>query len=338
MKKFLLSILVAATCFQSCKQNEVNDLKLERRLSALTSSGWAQLGSFPGARIGAFGFSVGNKGYLGAGAAPNGIRFDLVEYNPETNKWTRKADFPGGERVDAVTFTIGNKGYVGSGIGFGNSVVNNNGFQNDLWEYLPTTNTWTRKADLPVTQYQAASSAAFSIGNKGYIGIFCGDFKLFEYDPTQDKWTQKASVALGNRRHVIAFSIGNKGYVGLGIKHSNKDGSDSFINDIWEYNPDTDTWVRKADFPGGGRSGAVAFTIKDKGYVSTGSLSNNELKNDLWEFDPLNNTWELQNISGIPGRTRAAGFSIGNSGYLGTGFNMIGNHYQSDFWKFTVAE
>lgn len=58
-------------------------------------------------------------------------------------------------------------------------------------------------------------------------------------------------MAIGNRYGVVAFGVGNKGYVGLGIKHSNKDGIDTFMNDFWEYNPDTNTWIRKADFPGG---------------------------------------------------------------------------------------
>ena len=39
---------------------------------------------------------------------------------------------------------------------------------NDFWEYDPSTNTWTQKADFGGTARNWA--VGFSIGNKGYIG------------------------------------------------------------------------------------------------------------------------------------------------------------------------
>jgi len=59
-----------------------------------------------------------------------------------------------------LVFSIGNKGYIGTGY--------DPSYKNDFWEYDPTANNWTRKADFLGSARQLA--VGFSIGNKGYIG------------------------------------------------------------------------------------------------------------------------------------------------------------------------
>ena len=53
--------------------------------------------------------------------------------------WTQKASLPGNNREGAVSFTIGNKGYIATGYGLG--------WLKDLWEYDPSSNSWTQKAN-----------------------------------------------------------------------------------------------------------------------------------------------------------------------------------------------
>src|SRR5438094_240091 len=72
--------------------------------------------------------------------------------------WIQKADFGGTPRSGAVGFAINEKGYIGTG-GY---------YNNDFWEYDPSTDTWTQKADFGGTA--RFSAAGFSIGSKGYIG------------------------------------------------------------------------------------------------------------------------------------------------------------------------
>ena len=62
-----------------------------------------------------------------------------------------------------------------------------------------------------------------------------------------DFWTQKASFPGTSRSSAAAFSVENKGYFGTG--YNGKD----YFNDFWEYNPDTNTWNSKADYPGSAR-------------------------------------------------------------------------------------
>src|SRR5262245_152482 len=94
-------------------------------------------------------------------------------------------------------------------------------------------------------------------------------------------------------------------------------------------------WNRIADFGGGDRITAVAFSIGDKGYMGTG-IGSPSSGNDFWEYDPSTDTWtQKANFGGIP-RYDATGFSIGDKGYLGTG-STNGTDYLKDFWEYDPA-
>lgn len=70
----------------------------------------------------------------------------------------------------------------------------------------------------------------------------------------------------------------------------------------------------KESFPCSGRYGAVAFGLKDKGYITTG-YDGNWLK-DNWEYDPATDTW-TQAQSLISGKRQDASvFVINNKAYL----------------------
>ena len=106
---------------------------------------WTPKEDFGGAaRSAAVGFSIGSKGYIGTGSASPGGFTDLFkdfwEYNPVSNKWTRKADFGGTARSVASGFSIGTKGYIG--IGWDASSSKN---RQDFWEYTPDTATTSVK-------------------------------------------------------------------------------------------------------------------------------------------------------------------------------------------------
>ena len=125
--------------------------------------------------------------------------------------------------MSAVGFSIGTKGYIGTG-----SV-----FDQEFWEYDPSSNTWTQKANfggLP-----RLKAVGFSIGTLGYIGTGDGSFGVFyndfwQYDPSSNTWTQKANFGGTARMEAVGFSIGTQGYIGTGY-----DGS--YKNDFWQYTP-----------------------------------------------------------------------------------------------------
>ncbi len=91
-----------------------------------------------------------------------------------------------------------------------------------------------------------------------------------------------------------------------------------------------DGWVQKASMGTAGRWIAIGFTIKDKGYIGTGSVGG-ILSNDFWEFDPIANIWtQMADFPGTP-RWGAVGFGIGNFGYVGLG---MGGGLKQDLWEY----
>jgi N-acetylneuraminic acid mutarotase len=186
-----------------------------------------------------------------------------------------------------VAFSIGDKGYMGTGTEIGATL------RYDFWEYDPAADVWTQRADFSAAARSHA--VGFSIGGKGYLGTGWAGMDredFWEYDPATDTWTQKADFGGGARSGAVGFSIGGKGYVGTGVR--DVFGELVSLKDFWEYDPGTDTWTRKADFQGVTRSGAVGFSIGDRGFMGTGvhlSLGLPTPLRDFWEYDPERNSW-----------------------------------------------
>lgn len=249
---------------------------------------------------------------------------EVLPFDGDLNFWTRKTDFGGGLRWNARGFTIGQKAYIGTG---------HDGLYNkkDLWEYDPVTNSWAQKADLPGVERTYAVS--FSIGQKGYIGTgryissYVKDF--WEYDPQFNSWAQIPDFPGGDRAFAVGFSIGQKGYVGMGFANS---GAIDIRKDLWEFDPASNTWSRKGDFPGKERGSAAGFSIGQKGYVGAGFSA--DFEKDFWEYDPATDAWERKADFPAVARHNAAGFSIGQKGYLGTGGGAPNEIKQKDFWEF----
>lgn len=192
---------------------------------------------------------------------------------------------------------------------------------------------WTQKADFFEKREGAVS---FVINNKLYVGT--GDEKAdwWQYDPSTNVWIQKASLPAPGRSFATGFSIGNKGYIATGSKvkriplGNNTYVLDSLMKDVWEYDPVTDNWTRKADFGGLGRARAVAFVLNNKAYMGSGEIFGanypimgngpaNRAAKDFGVFDPVANTWTQ--LADIPfRRINAIAFTGNGKGFIGTGF------------------
>ncbi len=200
-----------------------------------------------------------------------------------------------------------------------------------------TENFWTKKADFPGLKRERA--VAFAIGDYGYIcsGVDSAEVvlnDLWQYNPANDTWTQKANLPGSVRRDAIGFAINSKGYVGTGI-----DNDESMLgtklSDFWEYNPATNTWTQKADFPGSGGLGiyfATGFNIDSKGYICGGKTGPNTYSNQFWEYKPSIDQWTQR--ASFPGgvRYQLSSFSVGYYGYVGLGANQ--DVFKKDFWKY----
>lgn len=193
---------------------------------------------------------------------------------------------------------------------------------------------WFRKADYNQSSRTAAVAFAISTGVFVGTGFDSTSFRrnFSAYNPSANTWTESESMggATGSglsRNSAIAFSIGTKGYVGLG------QGSNPFLNDLWEYDAGSDTWTQKANFGGTARRSAAGFTANNKGYVVCGQDIAG-FKNDMWMYDPSANTWTVR--APFPGTARRlpVAFVVGINAYVGTGDDGV---FKNDFYMYNAA-
>ena len=302
-------------------------------ISKISAQGtWIQKTSMPCApREGAIGFSIGNKGYIGAGLLSSELKAkDFWEFDPTSNLWTQKADIPTGRRCEAIGFSIGSKGYVGFG-------ANNGEYFNDFLEYDPTLNQWISETNTGISARYG--SVSFVIGNKGYVtnGFKeytingCTTNETWEFDQGSNSWSQKANFPGIARSHSSAFRIGGTGYVGLGI-----DSTGTCLQDFWKYDPISNQWTQISNFPGQGRAYAISFAVNGFGFIGNGfnflvSLS------DFYSYDPINDTWNISVPYGGGLWSECATFNIGQKVYVGTGTSLNGNTWSltNELWEFS---
>lgn len=170
-----------------------------------------------------------------------------------------------------------------------------------------------------------------NIGSYGYIGggqisstNYSNDF--WEYNE-EGIWTQKANFGGGERYAACSFTINGIAYVLTGYNVICK-------NDVWTYNPQTNTWIQKNNFPGLARYGAFAFSIGDKGYLGMGSQGTPPFLNDFWEYNSITDTWIQKNSFSTTGRYGVSAFSTNYLGYAGLGSSNGNGTYFNDFYEF----
>lgn len=281
-------------------------------------------GNVPGARFGAVARANanGNVWLFGGngtdyGSAPTtGLLNDLWEYSPIDGEWTwvggsnimnaagvygtegtpAAANMPGArDNPVAWTDSSGNEWLFG---GDGYDSAGQQGVLNDLWKYSPASGQWT---------WIGGSNTTNAVGQYG---------------------AQKVAAAgnmPGARNAAVSWtdSSGNLWlFGGYGVDSA---GTQGYLNDLWEYSPDSGewTWVGGSDTVNAigsyGNQGVAASTnapgarwsptgwtdvngdvwlFGGVGYGSTGSAGD---LNDLWKYAPASGEWTWVGGSSVAG-------------------------------------
>lgn len=288
-------------------------------LSYAQGQKWVQKSNLPSsARHGAFGFSVGNKGYVGTGHINSGTVTDLYysdlwEYNPSNDSWTQKADVPIPDVAYGLAFGFGDFGYIGYGY--------------DFYQFSPISNSYTQLNNPPFSMFYDVSTKTDS-----FIQLYYGS-TIYNYNPLNDTWNMQTANSASpypevplilkdslyslvynsgnhyslnkwnentlywepisdypdtvNTSHLSGFTLNGLAYFLMGAP-----GSSSAGKTCWEFNLDSLIWRKVASFKGEKRRYYAAFQIANRAYICTGTSGINY--NDLWEFIPLDTTKEVE--------------------------------------------
>lgn len=258
-----------------------------------TTGAWKNLTTTPPGpqnRSAGVAFTINGKMYLGLGAEnflstsgnQNNLK-DLWEFTPSTGVWVQKASLPDSGRTESSVFVANNKAYIVGGAG---SFGAGNSATNQVWEYDPAANKWTKKANYPEATIENA--AAFAISNKGYVSGgqvgTANTVKTYEYNATANSWTPKADFPDSARYGAVSFVVDNKGFVGLGGT-----GFTSYKSTFFYYNPATDKWSSLfSNWTGTPRLYGVAAAVGNKAYAGCGwrlDGSNQSYFRDWYEMD-----------------------------------------------------
>ena len=171
----------------------------------------------------------------------------VEEYDPVTDSWTTKAPVPTARHTHASAVVDG-KIYV---IGGGGSSALWGSFRRAVEVYDPTTDTWTKKADMPTARIMFSTSVVdgkiYAIG--GVLVTKAGLSTVEVYDPVTDTWTTKTPMPTERHAHASAVVDGKIYVIGGGpeggASHAGPDG----LSVVEAYDPATDTWTTEACMP-----------------------------------------------------------------------------------------
>jgi N-acetylneuraminic acid mutarotase len=228
--------------------------------------------------------------------------------------WNQKSNLPAEGRHRTTGFSIGNKGYLG--LGHYNSGPNGNIAKADIWEYDPTNDSWTQKADYGGGATYGAT--AFTIGQFAYVGAHVyGSAEFYKFDPIANIWTQITSSPEGASDHV-SFSLNGKGY---------------FIttSSYYQYKPQNDAWALMGSNPSSVGAWSNAFSIGEKGYL----LTTNGV---LYEYKEITNTWTFR--TNFPGDAVGgwSNFIANGKAYIFSGYIAYLNPTSRQLWELNITQ
>ena len=225
---------------------------------------------------------------IGGGVNVANLLSTVEEYDPVTNTWTRKADMPTA-RGSCSASVVNGKIYVIGG------ATNNMVSLSTVEEYDPATDTWTKKLDMPSPRVFLSTSVVsgniYAIG--GIVALNPNAFfsTVEEYNPTTDTWTRKSDMPTP-RAGLSTSAVDGKIYAigGEAPKGQNMQGW-NMPTTVEEYDPATDTWMRKSDMPTP-RWALSTISVNGRIYaIGGGDLNGNKVLPTMEIYDPKTDIW-----------------------------------------------
>ena len=272
---------------------------------------WVKLAPFPEPAEELLGVAASGKMYVFCGLAPGWKPIGMVyEYDPATDKWTKKKPMPLSSHH--VAFTE----YRGKIYAFGGFVLPAAGPAawvpvDNAWEYDPAADNWKALAPMPTKR---GSPVAAMAGDKIYViggattppgsketavhparpHVSVGTVE--EYDPATNTWRQRSSMPTP-RNHATTGVVNGKIYViGGRVGAAFISAGSSNVDVVEEYDPATDAWgSARARMPSA-RSAMASGVYGGRVYVTGGEGQDSQRMytfRALEAYDPASNRWTI---------------------------------------------
>lgn len=244
---------------------------------------WQQLSDVPfkGRAKGVAGV-VNGKAYFGLGF--NGHVYDDTCYlrdfwmfDPNTESWSRKADFPNNRTGVAASFVDG--AYIYVLFGFYDY------FTTDVYRFNTATEHWEEIKWGDLTS--RAGAVACKAGNRFFAGTGYNTSNLndwYEYMPQSNEWKKKKPMPDKGRVFATAAAVDNKIFVLGGRLFGGTETRQHFYDCIYEYDVDKNSWTKGSELPAGGRENLISFTLNNAVYFGLGQNEKGEILNDMYRW------------------------------------------------------
>ena len=136
------------------------------------------------------------------------------------------------------------------------------------------------------------------------------------------------------RACATAFVMNGQAYVFAG-----RDSLNNRLNDLWRYDPQSDTWTAMGETPLTPRVNATACTVGDKVYLGLGFNGRygdeNSYLRDWWEYTPQTNQWTQ--LADYPNEYTDKATCFVGEGELYVGYGFFWS-YRRDMFRYSISE
>ncbi|MEM3397385.1 MAG: kelch repeat-containing protein [Thermoplasmata archaeon] len=213
---------------------------------------------------------------------------------------------------------------------------NGNTFFNDTWVF--TNGEWTKKSGVNAPPPRAFSAIAYSPSD-GMVYVFGGrngttvfdDF--WAYNISADIWTKITTSPAPTQRYGATLTYHQSSGKLLLFGGNN---STVLLNDLWEFNPQTKTWVNRNPLtpPSIRYFHATAYAETNAKLYLFGGLGNTGSLSDFYEYNYTANRWTL--LTSVP-QARYGHIMAYLSGNLIVAGGTNGASIFSDTWRFSLS-
>ena len=173
-----------------------------------------------------------------------------------------------------------------------------------------------------------ASACSCVLDGKAYVfgGREAGNaYKndLWQYDPQTDSWTDLGASPMKGRVNAAIVAFDGKIYAGLGYAGYGVYRDSTYLQDWWEYTPETGVWRQVAKYPNANTVACVAFATNEKIYALYGF--GHKQTRQICVYSPAQDKWQE-----LPDNTDRPRLRFGERAALHEGLLYFGTGYTTD--------